>query len=246
MNNIGIGIFCFGDEHYFNFTKEKLDKFIEKEFKCYVLTDNPEFFKEYEQSINVILYDKENKSYHDKMLLPKYILKEQQIAIIIDADSYITDYSIIDDFRQYIFNVGISYVDTLLNHPARLVYNSNINYDELEWKHYKKFIDENYESVLNFETIWEYLIIVNRTGFNSDEFYEKYNEIQDVREKSDLISGKNKKIIGNGEGISLRYASILSDTLLQRDFDLYEIIKDKIINVSKNFTHPNFLPNFMK
>ena len=45
MNNIGIGIMCFGDEYYFNFADENVSKIIQSNTHCYILTDNIDYFQ---------------------------------------------------------------------------------------------------------------------------------------------------------------------------------------------------------
>ena len=42
MNNIGIGIMCFGDVSYFNSTKEKVTNLKDIGIDCYILTDDTE------------------------------------------------------------------------------------------------------------------------------------------------------------------------------------------------------------
>ena len=44
MNNIGIGVMCFGDVSYFNSTKEKVTNLKDIGIDCYVLTDDTEQF----------------------------------------------------------------------------------------------------------------------------------------------------------------------------------------------------------
>ena len=239
MNNIGIGIMCFGDVSYFNSTKDKVTNLKDIGIDCYILTDEPEQF-----TTKTIQYSRHLKSYHDKMLLPKYILENHEICIILDADLHIKDYSFLKKLKDYQFLVGISYIDTLLNHPAKIVFNNNFNFNELEWVPYKKYIDYVYEPILGYETIWEYMLIVNKFGFNQEKFYNEYEKLQIVKEYSDL--SVKKDILGNGEGISIRVSSILSDTLIQRDFELYEMIKDKVESISKKFTRPELWPIWMK
>lgn len=93
MNNIGIGIMCFGDVSYFRGTKEKVKELNSLDYPVYIITDKPNEFQSSNKLINVINYDRQIKSYHDKMLLPKYILENHEICIILDADLHIKDYS---------------------------------------------------------------------------------------------------------------------------------------------------------
>jgi hypothetical protein len=58
MNNIGIGIFCFGEEKYFRGTIEKLNQFLSNGFHCYVLTDNPIYFKNRFEILSLVCHSK--------------------------------------------------------------------------------------------------------------------------------------------------------------------------------------------
>ena len=111
----------FGEKYYFNGAVEKINKIINEGYNCYVLTDNPDFFNiRYRQiHVHVFEYDRSYKSYSDKMQLPKKILKNHDISILIDADTHITDYSFLESLKTYNFKKGISYIDTLLNHSAK-------------------------------------------------------------------------------------------------------------------------------
>ena len=42
--SIGFGFFCFGDDYYYQGTKEKMNKIIEMGFESYVLTENRDEF----------------------------------------------------------------------------------------------------------------------------------------------------------------------------------------------------------
>ena len=50
---------------------------------------------------HTIGYDKEIKSYHDKIILIKNILKNHDISIIIDADVIIKENSLINILKKY-------------------------------------------------------------------------------------------------------------------------------------------------
>jgi hypothetical protein len=102
MNNIGFGIFCFGEDYYYRGTKEKIKQLLNAELSVYVLTDKPEEFIEYPQ-VHVIQYNRHLKSYSDKMILPKYILKNHDICILLDADTHVTDYSFLESLKTYSF-----------------------------------------------------------------------------------------------------------------------------------------------
>ena len=56
------------------------------------------------------------------MILPKYILRNHNIGILIDADTHITDYSYLNNLKTYNYKKGISFIDTLLNHRANREY----------------------------------------------------------------------------------------------------------------------------
>jgi hypothetical protein len=246
MNNIGFGIFCFGDDFYFRGADEKISKIISDDFHCYVLTDNPDYFKKkYAPNVlHTILYDKSFKSYHDKLILPRHILKHHDYCVLLDADVHVTNYSFLNTFKTYDFKYGISYVDTLLNHPAKREFVKDLITDTPEWNSYKVYAEKIYPPFANAETIWEYLLIINKIGFQQDSFYKAYEKLQVAKGFSDLFI--NKDINGAGEGVSLSIAAKLSNTDIQRDSDLYEIVKDSMQSVSRRFTNPEFWPDWMR
>ena len=246
MNNIGFGIFCFGDEFYYSGTLNKLNNLFAHGFDCYVLTDNPQFFEEKynNNQLHTIYYNRTFKSYHDKMILPKHILKNHDYCVLIDADLHIKNFSFIENLKTYEFMYGITYIDTLKSHRSNREFVKDLMGVGPEWNSYKVYAEKIYPSYKELETIWENLIVINKIGFEQKEFYEHYEKLQITKEFSDLYT--NKKVSGAGEGISLAISSKLSGSNIQRDEKLYNIISDKILDVSRNFTRPEFWPDFMK
>lgn len=247
MNNIGFGIFCFGEEYYYKGTVEKINRILEAGFHCYILTENPEYFgKKYTPSfVHTIEYNRSFKSYADKMILPKYILKNHDIAVMIDADTHITDYSCIKDLKNYRFKEGITYMDTLENHKSGRAWVKDLIVTESpEWNAYHTYANKIYPNYFEFGTLWEYFLVINKDGFNQNNFYNHYEKLQLVKEFCDL--SMNKEINGAGEGISIQIASKLSETNVERDFDLYNLLKDKMISVSRRHTRREFWPDWMK
>jgi hypothetical protein len=247
MNNIGFGIFCFGEEYYFKGTIEKVKNILNEGYHCYVLTDTPEYFttKYSSSQLHIIQYDRNFKSYSDKMILPKYILRNHNISILIDADTHITDYTFLTKLKDYQFKFGISYIDTLLNHNARKGYVKDlIQPTQIEWKSYVDYLQKTYPKYGDFETMWEYFIVINKTGFNETNFYYHYEKLQIIKEFCDVEM--NKQINGAGEGISIQVSSKLSNSEIQRDLSLYEMLKDKMVSVSRRYTRPELWPEWMK
>ena len=246
MNNIGIGIFCFGEDYYYKGTDDKINHFLAEGFHCHILTNTPDYFQnKYDPAmVHTIQYNRSFKSYHDKMILPKYILKEHDYCLLIDADTHITDYSFIEKLKTYEFMYGISYIDTLLNHSAKREFVKDLITDSPEWISYKLYAEKIFPSFIEYETIWEYFLIINKIGFKETDFYNHYEKLQIAKEFCDMPM--NKKINGAGEGISLNIAARLSGTDIQKDIVLFEIIKDKMISVSRRHTPPNLWPNWMK
>jgi len=247
MNDIGFGIFCFGKEYYYKGTVEKINKILNDGYHCYVLTENPQFFntKYSPQYLHVFEYDRSYKSYSDKMILPKNILKNHNICVLIDADTHIKDYSFLLDLRDFNFKEGISYIDTLLNHNARREYVRELIYKESnEWKPYIDYISKIYPEYGDLPTMWEYFLVFNKKGFNLADFYIHYEKLQLVKEYSDLSF--NKDVNGAGEGISIQISGKLSNTNVERDMELYKLLKDKMESVSRRFTRPEFWPDWMK
>ena len=81
-------------------------------------------------------------------------------------------------------------------------------------------------------------------GFNSNDFYYYYERLQLAKEFSDLTY--KKEINGAGEGISIQVSGKLSNTNVERDMELYELIKDKMVSISRRHTRPELWPNWMK
>ena len=225
---IGIGILCFGDGEYFESTSYKIDKILNEGFIPYILTDKPEYFeKRYSSnSVNVIPYLRMVKSYHDKLILVKYMMKYHDISIILDADIEIQDWSFLRDLKTYQFKYGITYLETLKRQYERKEWVKNVVLDHGEWNSYKRYIEKIYPSYGEHETIWEYLLIFNKIGFNYNRFFEHYEKLQLCKDFSDLEMGKT--VSGAGEGISIMVSSKLSGTDIQKDKQLFDLIKNKI------------------
>lgn len=245
MNNIGFGIFCFGEDFYYKGTRDKINYILDEGFSCYILTEDTEEFTNRwsPHQINLIKYNREFKSYHDKLILVKHVLKNHDICILIDADTHIKDFSFLYGLKKYQFQQGISYVDTLLNHPAKREFVKDLVNDSPEWNSYKLFAEEIYPNFGNMETIWEYFMVINKEGFNQDSFFKTYEKLQISKEFSELRM--NKEVYGAGEGISIAISSKLSNSNIQRDEKLNEIIKDKMVSVSRRHTPRALWPKWM-
>ena len=243
---IGFGLFCFGEEYYYKGTIEKINSIVSKGFHCYILTDNIEFFqnKYIPMYVHIIPYDRQTKSYHDKMILPKHILKENDICILMDSDTYIKDYSFLLNLKNYNFKNGVSYIDILLNHPTKKESLGEFDLEKKEWVHYKDYIQNIYPDYKSIELIWEYFLVINKNGFVPELFYRHYEKLQIAKEYCDLIS--HKPVIGAGEGNSIQISCILSDIKIQRDINLYDMLKDNVLSVSRRHTPPDMWPKWMK
>ncbi len=232
MNNFGLGIMCFGKEEYFVDTKIKLKELIKSNISCYILTDNPNYFSEF--NVNIILYDRKIKSYHDKILLMKHITKLHDICVLLDADVSIIDNSYLDVLKNYEFKNGITYIDTLFNHPAKKRYIKDIsmNPENIDWYNYRKYVEKIYPQYGELETIYEYFLVINKKSV-SDIFYKTYEKLQTVKESCDITSYDNN-VIGAGEGLSLQISANVSNTEIRKDEQLFEILKSKIKNVNRS------------
>jgi hypothetical protein len=224
---IGIGILCFGDITYFENTNGKINRILDKGFIPYILTDGVDYFeKKYSSNfVNVIPYTRTFKSYHDKLILVKHMTKYHDISIIIDADLDISDWSFLDDLKTYEFKYGISYLENLKGHQNGKEKVKDLVSDHGEWGSYKIYVNKVYPSYGELETIWEYLLIFNKIGFNS-KFFEHYEKLQLCKDFSDL--NFNKTVNGAGEGVSISIASKLSNTDIQKDKTLYDLLSNKL------------------
>jgi len=229
MNDIGFGILCFGDDYYFKGAKEKENKILQAGFNCVILTDKPnEFFGHF------IYYERELRSYHDKMILPKDILLTNDICILIDADTQIDDYSFLEDLKTYKFKEGISYIETLADHPEEKSFVKELNLNLPEWQEYTMYASSILPSFFNLPLMWEYFLVINPThDTNLRKFMIEYEKLQVVKEFCDIRS--ENVILGNGEGVSISIAAELSKTPCQRDYDLYNLIAHKMSNFSKKW-----------
>ena len=231
-NNIGFGIFCFGRDYYYKGAYEKINKILDAGYDCYVLTENPDYFKDIE-CLNITPHYRSFKSYHDKMILPKIVLKDCDICILLDADLEIKDWSFLDDLRHYDFQEGITYIDVLLNHPERKECVKELDLCSREWNEYKNYCERMCPKFKTFKLIWEYFLVINKKGFNPD-FYLHYEKLQIKKENSYLEP--YKEVNAPGEGISISIAASLTNISLQRDMDLYELLKDKMASISTRFS----------
>jgi hypothetical protein len=237
MNNIGIGIMCFGDEYYFKGTLDKIKNIQNRGVSYYILTDQPELFE------NSIRYDRQFKSYHDKIILTKHILKKHDICILLDADLHITDYSFLDDLKTYNFKNGISYVETLLTHPSNKERVRDIQMNNSEWIYYYNVAHSMLPNFGELETIWEYFMVFNKNGINESEFYKNYEKLQIAKEYCDLTSSKEVK--SPGEGVSIHISSKISQSTIQKDENLGYLLKDKMVSISRKFTPKENWPDWM-
>ncbi len=244
MNNIGFGIFCFGQDYYYKGTKEKIKQLLDVDLPVYVLTEKPEEFIEYPQ-VHVIQYNRHLKSYSDKMILPKYILKNHDICILLDADTYVTDYSFLDLLKTYNFKKSVSYIDTLLNHSAKKEFVKDlVNETNPEWKTYVEYATKLYPQFGEHETLWEYFLIINKDGFDMDSFYYYYEKLQLTKEYSDLPL--KKEVSGAGEGISIQISCKSANIEIQRDLELYKLLEGKMVSISRKYTPQHLWPNWMR
>jgi hypothetical protein len=232
-NNIGFGIFCFGDDYYYKGAFEKLKEINSRGYIGYVLTENPEYFEDLRYSNYIIPYYRSYKSYHDKMILPRHILKEHDICILLDADLDINDYSFLDDLRHYNFKSGVTYVDTLLNHSERKECVKELDLCSKEWNEYTSYCESIFPKFKSLKLMWEYFLVINKDGFN-DDFYKYYDKLQIKKESCYLDVYKD--VNAPGEGISISISATLSNIDIQRDLVLFELIKNKMSSTSRRFS----------
>jgi hypothetical protein len=232
MNNIGIGIMCFGEDYYFSHIKSKLNQFKDRKITCFILTDKPDEFVGY-PNVHTILYTRKLKSYHDKILLVNKILDSKDICVLIDADILIKDYSIIETLENYQFKKGITYIDTLKNHRCKYEFIRDIqmNPENIDWYNYRKYVEKMYPDYNHLETIYEYLIVFNKDGFN-DNFYSTYEKLQVLKEACELMS-KERIVHGGAEGVSIHISAKVTNIQIQKDEELFELIKDKVQNINR-------------
>lgn len=247
MNNIGFGIFCFGQEYYYDGAFDKIENILNNGYHCYVLTDTPKKFttKFSSHFLHVIQYDRNFKSYSDKMILPKYVLKKNDVCILLDADTHVSDFKFLKELKTYKFKEGISYIDTLLNHKSKREFVKDlVQSNQIEWNSYYTYANKIDPNFTEYETIWEYFLVINKNGFNQNEFYKHYEKLQISKEYCDIQM--NKEVNGAGEGVSIQISAKLSKTTIQKDLMLYEMLKDVISSVSRRYTPKELWLDWMK
>ena len=245
MENIGFGIMCFGEEKYFRGTVEKLVKLLEKGYYCYVLTDNPGYFlKEFwGKRLEIIPYKRDYKSYYDKISIVKHIHDKHNIAILMDADLHIINYDLFEKLNQYDFKEGVTYIDTLLNHTAKFKTVGDIPMDATEWVEYKQYVSDLYPKVNEVETLWEYFIVFNKVGFDSNKFFNTYEKLQVVKEYCDVKL--NKDVSGAGEGISVSVSCLVNNIPISKDLRLVTLAQNTLKPITRH-TPTMEIPRYLK
>ena len=244
MNRIGFGFLCFGEDYYYKGTADKVQVLLNLGFNCYILTEDVEYFNIH-PNLYTTPYTKQYKSYYDKLTLTELIFKNHKVAIIVDADAHILDYNWVQKLNTYNFKQGVSYIKTLSEHPSKRQFIKDLISKDLdEWKPYVKYLENIYPDYGNLNTIWEFFLIINKDGFNQEKFFEIYNTLQIAKEAGDLIA--KKKVLGAGEGISIQVSGKLSNTPVEQDLVLHELLKDKIQSISRKFVRPELWPDWMK
>jgi hypothetical protein len=103
-----------------------------------------------------------------------------------------------------------------------------MNIGDIDWLNYKTYLQKIYPQYGDLETIYEYFLVFNKEGLN-DNFFLLYEKLQSIKEACDVMSGK-KTVVGSAEGVSTHISARISDTQIQRDQNLFNLIKDKIEN----------------
>jgi len=245
MGHIGFGIMCFGNEIYFKGTQEKIKNLLDKGYSCYVLTDDTDFFlkKFWGRSLHLISYNRNYKSFYDKISLIKTIHSKHDIGILLDADLHINDYDVFDKLNNYDFNDGVSYVDTLLNHKSKFKTVGDIPMEGDEWFEYGKYVKQLYPTINEIETIWEYFIVFNKIGFDSKKFFTTYEKLQVVKEFCDVKL--DKVVSGAGEGISVSVSCLVNGISLQKDRRLMSLTTNTLKPITRH-TPTSEIPNYLK
>lgn len=221
MNDIGIGIMCFGADKYFEHTQMLIETL--RGIDTYILTDNPGRFSETQKTIK---YDRAVKSYHDKIILAREILKSRDVCIVLDADALIKDTTIVYDLLNYQFQEGITYIDYLSMVPYHSI--SDIERTE-RWASYLDRLKYIYPEYHHLETIHEYFMVFKQDIKN--EFFVKYEQLQIIKEYCDVLC--DKEVLGAGEGISIQVAAQMTNTPIRKDLELNKIVCNKILNITQ-------------
>ena len=106
-----------------------------------------------------------------------------------------------------------------------------MNIGDIDWLNYKTYLQKIYPQYGDLETIYEYFLVFNKEGLK-DNFFLLYEKLQSIKEACDVMSGK-KIVVGSAEGVSIQVAAKITDTQIQKDVVLFELVRDKIKNDSR-------------
>ena len=226
MKNFSIGVLCFGQNVIYHKTKILCESILKEGYDCYVLTDDVDFFKD--TNATIIEYNRVNKSYHDKIILHKKILQKFNVSIVLDADILINNFYFLYDLNSYEFKQGVSYLKTLKDRIPCVNTVADLNLNGVRWDVYNSYVNTKIDNYNELETIWEYVTIFNKNGLN-DEFFKVYEQLQLMKECCDLFSD-NIKILGAGEGISIKVSAEITKTNCELDDDLNKILEKYFVS----------------
>lgn len=198
------------------------------DFNFLVLTNSPNSFSIF-SNVEIIVYNKNIFSYHDKRLLLDMAFNKFQYAILMDADHSLRDVNSLCEINNIELKPGL-YPQLIWRHPIDCSFDNFILGNTprvpygLEYKSYCESIGLKLDNVL---LIQESFIIFSKNQ-NIKTFIDIWDKLAQFCDNKD--TERRQSILGYGEGYSIGVAARNSGLLVD---DRHPIINE----FSKNFKH---------
>ena len=230
---VSFAFLCFGDRYYFNGTHDKLTR-IARAHDTVILTDDPSFFESREYAVlpRIIEYERNPKSYHDKIIPVREALRSSDVCVFIDSDVIVKDWGFLDMLDSYDFQPGISYIQTLADNILMKSKFGELQTDSVMWKGFVDHCIEIYPGLMDSTLVWEYFMTFTAADMN-DGFYETYRALQTIKEACDSEAGN--RILGPGEGVTMTVAASLNSVPMGHDTILMNALAGRINSISRQY-----------
>jgi len=201
-----IGMCAVGDFYVSMAVRVLQDVRMLNDFKAYVMTDKKEAFSSI-KNIHIIGYSKPIFSYHDKLIVCKKALSENDSVLLIDADhrfSKNTKMQVSCDsfecgcYPEWCFDNNSDWSMTgFLDGKNREIPYGN---------EFEKFCSDRGYRSRGLKHIQESCMLIKETDdIKKQKFFKAWGDLKDFCNKIDL-DRRNKEVLGAGEGYSIAVA----------------------------------------